>query len=102
MNERFSLQPPLPAWQKGTTLWARETRESPLPIEEYGTLRARVREKKKMCNLRLLYERERERESIQIFGTTKLFAIFFSPLDVKESNAMARLTPLLYKAQTLA
>ena len=46
---------------------------------------------------------ERERESIQLFGTTKLFAIFFSLLDVKESNAMARaFTPLLYKAQTLA
>ena len=48
-------------------------------------------------------ERERARESIQIFGTTKLFAVFFSSRDVKESNAIARaFTPLLYKAQTLA
>ena len=63
--------------------------------------RARTREEKSVvyaCS-----ERERERESIQIFGTTKLFAIFFSFLDVKEPNAMAHaFTPLLYKAQTLA
>ena len=67
----------------------------------HGTPRARMREEKSGEVRPGLYERERE--SIQIFGTTKLFAIFFSFLDVKESNAIARaFTPLLYKAQTLA
>ncbi|WP_369750542.1 hypothetical protein, partial [Prevotella sp. C561] len=39
---------------------------------------ARVCVKKKVGRLGLAYMRERERESIQIFGTTKYFAIFLS------------------------
>ena len=83
----------------------KETPRSPL-FTGFATRFARAYARKKKC---VIYacstrerERERERESIQLFGTTKLFAIFFSFLDVKESNVIARLTPLLYKAQTLA
>ena len=81
----------------------KRTKETPRsPLFTRVTARfARVCEKKK-CVIYVCSTRERERESIQIFGTTKLFAIFFSILDVKESNATTRLTPLLCKAQTLA
>ena len=84
----------------------KETSKSPL-FTGFAARFARAYARRKKC---VIYacstrerERERERESIQLFGTTKLFAIFFSFLDVKESNAMAHaFTPLLYKAQTLA
>jgi len=46
-----------------------------------------------------LYERERERESIQIFGTTKYFAIFLSSFLLSVLNDSATgttaTTPLL-------
>ena len=47
-------------------------------------------------------ERERERESIQIFGTTKYFAIFLSSFLLSVLNDSATgttaTTPLSYKA----
>ena len=66
----------------------------------YGVPRART--SKRDNNLFALVF-ERERESTQLFGTTKQSAIFFlSPL-VKESNAAHSVfTPLLYKAQAVA
>ena len=66
----------------------------------YGVPRART--SKRDNNLFALVF-ERERESTQLFGTTKQSAIFFlSPL-VKESNAAYSIfTPLLYKAQAVA
>ena len=82
----------------------KETPRSPL-FTGFAARFARAYARRKKCVIYVCStrERERERESIQIFGTTKLFAVFFSFLDVKESNAMAHaFTPLLYKAQTLA
>ena len=78
----------------------KETPRSPL-FTGFAARFARAYARRKKCVIYVCSTRERE--SIQIFGTTKLFAIFFSFLDVKESNAIARaFTPLLYKAQTLA
>ena len=52
----------------------------------------------------LAYERERERESIQISGTTKYLAVFlssfFSSCFGKLHTYVAVFTPLLYRAQT--
>ena len=80
----------------------KETPRSPL-FTGFAARFARAYARRKKCVIYVCSTRERERESIQIFGTTKLFAAFFSFLDVKESNAIARtFTPLLYKAQTLA
>ena len=82
----------------------KETSKSPL-FTGFAARFARAYARRKKCVIYVCStrERERERESIQLFGTTKLFAIFFSFLDVKESNAIARaFTPLLYKAQMLA
>ena len=79
----------------------KETSKSPL-FTGFAARFARAYARRKKCVIYVCSTRERERESIQIFGTTKLFAVFFSFLDVKESNATTRLTPLLYKAQTLA
>ena len=76
----------------------KETSRSPL-FTGFAVRFARAYARRKKCVIYVCSTRE----SIQIFGTTKLFAIFFSFLDVKESNATARVfTPLLYKAQTLA
>ena len=75
----------------------KETSKSPL-FTGFAARFARAYARRKKCVIYVCSTRE----SIQIFGTTKLFAIFFSFLDVKESNATTRLTPLLYKAQTLA
>ncbi len=57
-----------------------------------------------------IYERERERESIKLFGTAKQFNIFslFSFFStslalfvLQATGTTTRLTPLLYKAQAL-
>lgn len=41
-----ACSPPLPAWQRGTTFWARETRENLLPMGNSTHIRARMREEK--------------------------------------------------------
>ena len=65
----------------------------------HGTPRARMREEKNGEVRPGLYMRERERESIQIFGTTKYFAIFLSSFLLSVLNDSAtgtqKTTPLL-------
>ena len=57
-----------------------------------------------------IYERERERESIKLFGTAKQFNIFslfsffsisLSLFALQATGTTTRLAPLLYKAQAL-
>ena len=58
--------------QKGTSYRTKGTHLSPLLIGDYAACLARVGEKILKCSYwRGAYERERERESSKLFGTTK-------------------------------
>ena len=72
----------------------KETPRSPL-FTGFAARFARAYARRKKCVIYVCStrERERERESIQIFGTTKLFAIFFSIIFLSVFNDSNADTP---------
>ena len=83
--------------QQGTKKRTKETHESPLFTMLCTTRFARAYEKVESFVYACI-TRERERESIQIFGTTKYLRNFFSIFFCKEPQpATIASTPILYK-----